>query len=193
MNTEDMVECYDEQGAQVYQMIIRQILQDVQIYRAIQDLRVFVDPREPVFIIVIKYLQAAPPVHVEDFTEYSYDEETKELFIRIKDEKYLPELLERLWELEGRSKIHQPSRFEVIVDDPQHDIKGLLVHNPEEDLKKKLYDAIFRIIPEGFRVVEHYSEQNLIAMTCSDEIIKEEWINKTHEMIDDIKKEKRLY
>jgi putative methanogenesis marker protein 17 len=183
------VECYDEKGAEVYDMVVRQILQDVQVSRSIKDLRVFVDPREPVFIIVVRFEKAASPVVLEDFAEYHHDKEANETFIKIKDENYLPDFLSKLWELEGRNKIHQTSRFEVIIDDPKVDLKGLVIEDPEEDLKKKIYDAIFRIIPEGFRVVEHYSKGDIIAMTCSDETIKEEWIQKTQEMIEEVKKE----
>ena len=181
------VECYDEDGAAVYDMIVRHILQEVQVSRAIKDLRVYVDPREPVFIIVVQFEKTAPPVVLEDFAEYEYDSEANEAFIRIKNENYLPQLLNKLWEIEGRNKVHQPSRFEVIIDDPRNQLEGIVVQNPEEDLKKKIYDAIFRIIPEGLRVVEHYSEGNIIAMTCSDEVIKDEWTAKMMTIIEEIK------
>jgi putative methanogenesis marker protein 17 len=181
------VECYDEEGAAVYDMIVRHILQEVQVSRAIKDLRVYVDPREPVFIIVVQYEKTAPAVVLEDFAEYEYDSEANEAFIRIKNENYLPQLLNKLWEIEGRNKVHQPSRFEVIIDDPHNQLEGMVVQNPEEDLKKKIYDAIFRIIPEGLRVVEHYSEGNIIAMTCSDEVIKDEWVSKMMAIIEEIK------
>ncbi|HTX60690.1 MAG TPA: methanogenesis marker 17 protein [Methanobacterium sp.] len=187
------VECYDETGAEVYDMVVRQILQDLQITRAVKDLRVYVDPREPVFIIVISYEKTAPPVRLLDFAEYEKDRAANEVFLKIKDETYLPELLSLLWEREGRNKVHQSSRSEVIVDDPQTDIRNLVVHNPEEDLRKKIYDALFRIIPEGLRVVDHFSEGNLIALTASDETIKEEWLQKTREVIEDMKKNASKY
>lgn len=187
------VECYDESGREVYDMIVRHILQEVQLVRSVKDVRVYMDPRDPVFIIAVQFQKTAPPVVLEDFTEYKYDPGANETFIRINDEKYLPELLKKLWELEGRNKIHQPSRFEVIIDDPKVKLEGMVVHNPEEDLKKKVYDAIFRIIPEGFRVVEHYSEGNIIALTCSDEYIKEEYLEKTREIIKEIKENKKSY
>ncbi len=180
------IESYDEKGAEVYDMVVRQILQDLQLSRAIKDLRVYADPREPVFIIVVSYEKTAPAVYLEDFTEYEYVKEANEVFLRIKDEKYLPELLAKLWELEGRNKIHQTSRYEVIIDDPQVDLKKLVIHNPEEDLRKKIYDALFRIIPEGFRVVEHYSKGNIIALTASDEVIKEEWLDKTRAIVEEV-------
>lgn len=182
------VDCYDEKGAEVYDMVVRQILQDLQITRAIKDLRAYVDPREPIFIIVVVYERTSPPVKLTDFAEYEHDKGVNEVFLRIKDETYLPQLLSKLWELEGRNKVHQTSRYEVIVDDPRTDIKNLIVHNPEEDLRKKIYDALFRIIPEGLRVVEHYSEGNIIALSASDETIKDEWLTKTSEIIEEIKK-----
>ncbi|MEN6592841.1 MAG: methanogenesis marker 17 protein, partial [Methanobacterium sp.] len=85
------------------------------------------------------------------------------------------------------------SRYEVIVDDPRTDIKNMVVHNPEEDLRKKIYDALFRIIPEGLRVVNHYSEGNYIALTASDETIKDEWLQKTQEIINDMKASENIY
>ena len=55
-----------------------------------------------------------------------------------------------------------------------------------KSLKKesmKVYDALFRIIPEGFRVVDHYSEDEIIALTCTDELMQEKWIDKSREII----------
>jgi putative methanogenesis marker protein 17 len=181
-----LVECYDPQGAEVYEMIIKQILQDVQISRSIKAMKVFIDPREPVFIIAVKYEKAASPITVDDFTEYKYNQNENTTYIRVKDETYLPELLQKLWETEGREKIQQPSRFEVIISDPEIELKGLAIHDPKEDLKKKLYDAIFRIIPEGFKVIRDYSKGDIISMVCSDEIIKDEWIKKQEEMIKEL-------
>ena len=71
---------------------------------------------------------------------------------------------------------------------PTIDLKGLVVSDPTDNLKKKVYDAIFRIIPEGFRVIDHKSEGNIIALTCTDEMMKDEWIKKTEEIVAEVKK-----
>ena len=182
-----IVESYDKNGADVYEMVIRQTLQDLQLSRAIRDMKVFTDPREPVFIITIKYEKAASPITIDDFTEYEYKKDENNLYIRVKDETYLPELLQKLWGLEGRENIQQPSRDEIIISNPKAKVEGIYIHDPMEDLKKKIYDAIFRIIPEGFKVIEQLSKGNVIAMVCSDEIIKKEWIKKRDEMIKELK------
>ncbi|MDI6643700.1 MAG: methanogenesis marker 17 protein [Methanobacteriaceae archaeon] len=182
-----IVECYDEKGAEVYEMIIKHIMQEIQISRSINDIRVYADPREPVFIIAIKVEKTSKPVKIEDFAEYKFDEEEDKIVIRIKDETYLPQLLEKLWELEGREKIQQPSRFDVIINHPSNKIEGMIVDDPAENLKRKIYDAIFRILPEGFRVIRDLSQGNIIAMTTSDEILKDEWIQKGRELVNELK------
>lgn len=112
------VECYDENGREVYDMILRHILQEVQIGRAVNDVRIYVDPREPVFIIAVKYEKAAPPVVLEDFAEYEYDPEANEGFIRIKDENYLPELLKKSsgkWKEEIKSTSPVVSKWSSMI------------------------------------------------------------------------------
>jgi putative methanogenesis marker protein 17 len=178
------IECYDPRGAAVYEIITRQVLQDLQLSRAIDDLRIWVDPREPVFIIAVKTQRTSEPIHLEDMAEMEVDKATGSIHLRIKDETYLPQLLERLWETQGRGRVRQPSRFEVIIEDPVSDITGMTVHDPSLNLKKRVYDAIFRIIPEGFRVIKDLSEDNLIALVCTDEVLRDEWILKAKEIID---------
>ncbi|MBC7100545.1 methanogenesis marker 17 protein [Methanothermobacter tenebrarum] len=185
------VECYDREGAEAYELVVKQVLQDLQLGRAIEDLQIFADPREPVFIIVVKFAKAASPVYLEDMAIPEYDKEENKLHLRITDETYLPQLLEKLWRLEGREKIQQPTRFEIIIENPTVKLEGLIVHDPQETLRKKIYDAIFRIIPEGFRVIRDISTDNIIAMVCTDEILQEEWIKKADNMIKKVGAERR--
>ena len=181
------VECYDHEGAAVYEIIARQVLQDLQLVRSVEDLRVWADPRGPVFIIAVKTQRASEPVYLEDMAEPETDKATGAIHLRIKDETYLPELLEKLWETQGRGRVRQPSRFEVVVEDPVSDISGMIIHDPSMNLRKKVYDAIFRIIPEGFRVIRDLSEDGIIAMVCTDETIRDEWIMKAREIIKDMR------
>lgn len=182
-----LVDCYDPKGAEVYELIVKQVMHDLQINRSIKDMRVFVDPRDPVFIMAVLVDKTSKNVLIEDFANYKYDSEVDQTSIRIRDETYLPNLLKKLWEIEGREKIHQPSRFEIIIENPTTELKELVVYNPAESLKRKVYDAIFRILPEGFRVIKDLSEGNIVAMVCTDELLREEWIEKCRRMMEDLK------
>ncbi len=182
-----LVDCYDSKGAEVYEIVLKQVFQDLQLSRSVKDARIFVDPREPVFIIAIKADKTPEPVLIEDLATYEYDSEEDKTYIRIRDETYLPDLMKKLWELEGRKNIQQPSRIYIVIDQPQHDIKGLLVHDPAATLKRKIYDAIFRILPEGFRVIRDLSQGQIVAMVATDELLKEEWIEKGQAMVEELK------
>ena len=53
------VECYDEVGAQVYDTLLRHALQDLKLARAISAVKLFIDPRDALFIGVVKLEKAS--------------------------------------------------------------------------------------------------------------------------------------
>jgi putative methanogenesis marker protein 17 len=179
------VECYDEEGARVYDMILRYTLQDLQLARAIKAIKVFIDPREALFIGVVKLEKASTPIYLPDMA--SYKMEDGDLKITIDNENYTPHLLKELWQTAGRVNVLQPDRYKVTVKEPKFDPETLLVHNPSKELKRKVYDALFRIMPEGFRMTRNASEGNMVCLMSSDEIIDEKWNKKFEEVIEEVK------
>ena len=89
------VECYDEVGAQVYDTLLRHTLQDLKLARAISAIKIFIDPREALFIGVVKLEKASQPIYLDDMA--SYKMENGILKILIENENYLPDLLRVLW------------------------------------------------------------------------------------------------
>lgn len=173
-----VVESNDEEGAKVYEMIIKQIFQDLQLFPSIKDMRVFVDPAEVVFILAIKMDKASTITTLSDVSTLEYDNVNDETIIRVKDEKYLPNILRKLWLEKGRENVHQPNRFSFILKGKQNNLDTMIIDDPYENLKKRVYDAAFRIIPEGFRIIKDISEGDVIAIVCTDELIKDEWLDK---------------
>ncbi|OED30557.1 methanogenesis marker 17 protein [Methanosphaera sp. WGK6] len=179
------VECYDEVGAQVYDTLLRHTLQDLKLARAISAIKIFIEPREPIFIGVVKLEKASTPIYLNDIASYKLEENV--LKITVENEDYTPNLLRALWEKEGRINVTQPDRYKIEVENPTIDAEKLMIHNPSQELKRKVYDALFRIIPEGFRMTRNASEGNLISIMCSDEIIDEKWNKKFNEVIEEVK------
>ena len=175
------VECYDEVGAQVYDTILRQTLQDLNLARAISAIKIFIDPREALFIGVVKLEKASGIILLPDIASYKTEKDT--LKIKVEDENYIPHLLKALWQSEGRNNINQPNRYTIEISNPTFNPKTYIVHDPAEELKQKVYDAIFRIMPEGFRMTKNASQDNLICIMSSDEIIDEKWNEKFQEVI----------
>jgi putative methanogenesis marker protein 17 len=179
------VECYDEVGAQVYDTLLRQTLQDLKLARAISAIKIFIDPREALFIGVVKLEKASQPIYLDDMA--SYKMENGMLKIQIDNENYLPDLLRVLWIKEGRVNVSQPDRLKIEISNPTINPSNLIVVDPSKELKRKVYDALFRIMPEGFRMTKNASDGNMVCIMSSDEIIDEKWNKKFNEVIEEVK------
>ena len=182
-----LVKSNDKEGAKVYEMIIKQIFQDLQLSPSINDMRVCVDPEEVVFILAMKLGKTSSFTPLSDVATVKYDKQEDKTIIRVIDENFLPNILKKLWGERGRENVHQPNRFNVILDGKQKNLKDLVIDDPHENLKKRVYDAAFRIIPEGFRIIRDISDGDVIAIVCTDELIKDEWLDKGLEYVEELK------
>ena len=92
-----LVECYDEKGAEVYEMIIKQIFQDLVLGPAVEDLKAFANPDEAVFILAIKMKKTSGVIKFGDVANFTYDKNNNVTKIFIENENYLPNILKLLW------------------------------------------------------------------------------------------------
>ena len=106
-----LVECYDEKGAEVYEMIIKQIFQDLVLGPSVDDLKAFANPDEAVFILAIKMKKASGVIKFKDVANFSYDKANDVTKIFIENENYLPNILKLLWRQFSRDEIYQPTRY----------------------------------------------------------------------------------
>ena len=67
-----LVECYDERGAEVYEIIIKQIFQDLVLGASVDDLRAYVNPDDPVFVLAIKMKKTSNAVAFGDVATLTY-------------------------------------------------------------------------------------------------------------------------
>ncbi len=176
------IESNDPEGAKVYDMIIKQIFQDLVLPPSIADMKAYVNPNEVVCMMAIKMRKTSSETFLKQVASVEYDKEEDNTRILINNETYLPNILKKLWFENGRENVHQPSRY-VIVLNGRHDIENLVVDNPYENLKRRIYDAIFRIIPEGFKIIKDMSRDDIVAVIATDELIQDHWIEKLEEYI----------
>jgi len=179
------VESNDEEGAKVYEMIIKQIFQDLVLPPSIDDMRAYVNPNEVVFIMAIKMRKTSRHISLKEVADVKYDFDEDTTTILINNENYLPNILKKLWFEEGRENVHQPSRY-VIVLNGKHDVENLVVDDPYENLKRRVYDAMFRIVPEGFKIIKDMSEGDIVAVVATDELIRDSWVEKASKYINEL-------
>ena len=165
-----LVECYDERGAEVYEIIIKQIFQDLVLGSSVDDLKAYVNPDDPVFVLAIKMKKTSNAIAFED------------------NENYLPNILKRLWRLFSRDEIYQPNRYQLEIKGDYTHLKTLIVDDPHSNLQRRVYDAVFRILPEGFKIIKDMSTEDIVCVVATDELIKDAWIEKANEFIDELNK-----
>ncbi|MDR3223721.1 MAG: methanogenesis marker 17 protein [Methanobrevibacter sp.] len=181
-----IVQSNDKDGAKVYEMIIKQILQDLQLSPSIKNMKAFVNPNEVIFIIAIKMDKTSSHIKLSEVAEVTYEKEENKTIIKISDENYLPDILKLLWRDFSRDQLYQPDRYTIILDGDVSFLRDSIVFSPKVNLKIRIIDAIFRIIPEGFRVLRELSKNDIVAIVATDEMIKDEWILKCKELIKEL-------
>lgn len=181
-----LVECYDEKGAEVYEIIIKQIFQDLVLGSAVDDLRAYVNPDDPVFVLAIKMRKTSSVIRFEDVANLTYDKLNDKTMILIDNENYLPKILKELWRRFSRDEIYQPNRYQLEITGDQTELKSIVVDDPHTNLQRRIYDAIFRILPEGFKIIKDLSTEDIITVVATDELIKDAWIEKAHEYIGEL-------
>ncbi len=183
-----LVECYDERGAEVYEIIIKQIFQDLVLGSAVDDLKAYVNPDDPVFVLAIKMRKTSNAILFEEVANLTYNKENDVTTILIDDENYLPNILKLLWRQFSRDEIYQPNRYQLEIKGDYTSLKSEVVDDPHSNLQRRVYDAVFRILPEGFKIIKDLSTEDIVVVVATDELIKDAWIEKAHEFIDELNK-----
>ena len=181
-----LVECYDERGAEVYEIIIKQIFQDLVLGASVDDLRAYVNPDDPVFVLAIKMRKTSAVVKFDDVANLTYDKTRDVTVILLDDENYLPNILKMLWKQFSRDEIYQPNRYQLEIKGDYTKLSSVVVDDPHSNLQRRIYDAIFRILPEGFKNIKDLSTQDIVTVVATDELIKDAWIEKAKEYIDEL-------
>ena len=181
-----LVECYDEKGAEVYEIIIKQIFQDLVLGASVDDLKAYVNPDDPVFVLAIKMRKTSKAIAFEDVANLTYMKDDDKTMILIDNENYLPNILKELWKRFSRDEIYQPNRYQLEIAGDHVDLKTIVIDDPHSNLQRRIYDAIFRILPEGFKIIKDLSTDDIVCVVATDELIKDAWIEKAHEYIDEL-------
>ncbi|HXY88974.1 MAG TPA: methanogenesis marker 17 protein [Candidatus Acidoferrales bacterium] len=174
----------DERGAKLLEELANDILTDLNIARSIENIRIYVDPNEPVFILYAKLSTSLPNVRVSDVANMSHTEEG--LKLDIKNEQYAFNLIDKLTEIYGRANILQLDRYTLLVATDE-DIPDVVVFEPIEELKRKIIDSIRRIAPEGYRIIKHDVTNEYILFIASEEPLKDEWLEKGRALTEEMR------
>jgi putative methanogenesis marker protein 17 len=96
--------------------------------------------------------------------------------VTIRDETYAPTLISLLWRKYGRERIDQLTRLELFCRRTREEEISDLDLDPGEELKSKVLDAVWRLLPEGFKIRHNISSENVMTVAATEHDMKKEWI-----------------
>jgi putative methanogenesis marker protein 17 len=168
------VEGTEKYGTDSYVELFNGILLDVGLTRMIEAVKFVIRPSDPLFLISIRTRKPVGLVKVSDIADVSGTEGGT--MVTIRDETYAPTLISLLWRKYGRERIDQLTRLELFCRRTREEEISDLDLDPGEELKSKVLDAVWRLLPEGFKIRHNISSENVMTIAATEHDMKKEWI-----------------
>lgn len=187
------VETKIPEEAEAYKSIISDVISELALANAIGGIYVIITPEDSLFQMAIILRGSPPLVKTSDFADVNIGARGKnEIQLVLRDEKYLPDLLEKLWAKYGRGKVIQQDRKTINVsvgniDSEVETITEMIIFDPKRTLLSRLVEMAIRGTPEGFRVRYHSLNGNEFIFVASEDAMKPEWVQQGHQMLEKIK------
>jgi putative methanogenesis marker protein 17 len=187
------VETKIPEEAEAYKSIISDVISELALANAIGGIYVIITPEDSLFQMAIILRGSPPLVKTSDFADVNIGALGKnEIQLVLRDEKYLPDLLEKLWAKYGRGKVIQQDRKTINVsvgniDSEVETITEMIIFDPKRTLLSRLVEMAIRGTPEGFRVRYHSLNGNEFIFVASEDAMKPEWVQHGHQMLEKIK------
>jgi len=184
------VETTEPSEAAAYESILKDIISELAFSRTIGRIKVRIRPEDSLFMMVILLRRGLPPIKAGEISDTEFDREHAKVVITVRDEKIIPQFLDRLWEQFGRQNVIQPERniIEIAADIETVDkfIAELIVDNPEKTIRERLADMAIRTTPEGFRIRYHSLDSGKFVFVASEDTMQQDWINEANVMLKEL-------
>ena len=169
------VEGSEDFGNEVYVELFERILIDLGLTNRVEGAKLLIYPEKHLFIVSVRMRQARTAVKVGEVADVS--DRDGNAYLVIRNESYAPPLLALLWKQFGRERIEQLSRLEILAHGiPPDKIEGLQI-SPGEELRKEVLDAIWRLLPEGFKVRHNLFDDNVMTIISTEHTMEDEFVD----------------
>jgi len=168
------VEGSEEYGNDVYVELFERILIDLGLTNRVEGAKLLIYPEKHLFIVTVRMRQARTSVKVSEVADVS--DRDGNAYLVIRNESYAPPLLALLWKQFGRERIEQLSRLEILAHGITAGKIESLQISPGEELRKEVLDAVWRLLPEGFKVRHNLFDKNVMTIISTEHTMEEEFV-----------------
>ncbi len=163
----------DPFGNEEYEMLFRNIMNDMGDAMAIEKAHLVLKAEIPLFVFSVKLKSEPENRKISDVA--SIRAEGDGIHITITDERYAPEILDKMWMMYGRNSVDQQTRFDMSVTGAKlKDVEDTVVASGEEALKEVI-GSVWRSMPEGIRVRESFISGTVLTVVATEEIMLPEY------------------
>ncbi|HUV23843.1 MAG TPA: methanogenesis marker 17 protein [Methanomassiliicoccales archaeon] len=167
------VEGQEDWGNQSYDELFRRILLDLGITRMIDEVHMIIEPENSFFLISLRVRTATGAKSIHEVAKV--EQKPEGAMLTITNELYAPRLLALLWRDYGRQRVDQLSRFELMVRGIKIDELEEKMLDPGEELKQKVLDAVWRLLPEGLKVRHNIYSEGVLTIAATEHDMKQDW------------------
>jgi len=172
------IDCEDKVASLLYREIVKDILQSYVL--SIDKIHIFVDIKEPIFIILIRWGETAK-IEFEENTIVKRHAEGVKVTVRDESSHLAKQILGALKTIYGENAIAKDENEMVIKDAKPQDLKKITISG-SENIIKKATDILIRIAPEGFRVAHILSDNDSLTLISSENPIDSKWVEKAKQI-----------
>ncbi|RZN15371.1 MAG: methanogenesis marker 17 protein [Methanosarcinales archaeon] len=179
------IESEDKYAVEAYRQIVDYVLHDMSV-KGLDAIHIYADPTALFFSCRVDFKRSGNPLKIRDLSTGRVGEEDVDLVIG--EERYLAEMLRKLWDVYGQDRVEQSERQHIIVKGVSNDadvekLLDVVVVDPLKSFYEQLITLAVDIIPVGFRVrrVEYAGDSVLVI--ASEKTIEKEWIDYSKEKL----------
>jgi putative methanogenesis marker protein 17 len=138
---------------------------DLSLGKKLEKILIISDIGIPVLYVACKFKRDVQPVLLSDISRIR--EQSGETRIQITHERYYDEVMELLGNKFGVENVVQDERNILYLKGVNHDIGPLTVYDFTEEIREHIIDALWHILPEGFKVrsFTHFEDGFIVTAT----------------------------
>jgi putative methanogenesis marker protein 17 len=174
----------DEYGNQSYADLFKRILVDLGLANRIEEARIVILPEKPLFLIAVRTRKSRTTVRLDEIA--SVEAKGENTYLNISNESYAPVLLANLWKRFGRERIEQLSRLEILCHGIKPEMLSSMELDPGQELRKELLDALWRLMPEGFKVHHTLASETVMTIAATEHVMTDEMISMAKQLHEDV-------
>jgi putative methanogenesis marker protein 17 len=175
----------DVYGNKAYEDLFKNIVSDSGTAVTLERARVVLDPSTPLFIVSVVMRSNPESKKITDAA--SLRTEGNDVHLTVTDEHYAPQILAALWNMYGRGRVEQQTRFDLKVENGDEDRISETEISSGEDAKQEMIGSMWRVFPEGIKARYNISDGRVITIAATEEIMTQELKEKAREIHDEVR------